>query len=127
MRCALKAHPAWDLLHLLQDARRDVSPELEAAMLDRFLAARPGLDREAFQHEYRALATSNAAGGDPDPTFGQGGKVAATFDGHGSAGAALALQPDGKLLVVGSSPVFAIGPFGDRSSTSPCCARMPAG
>jgi len=58
---ALKAHPAWDLLHLLQDARRDVSPELEAAMLDRFLAARPQLDRSAFLAEYRALASSNAA------------------------------------------------------------------
>ncbi|KQW69381.1 aminoglycoside phosphotransferase [Phenylobacterium sp. Root77] len=58
---ALRAHPAWDLTHLLQDARRDVSPELEAAMLDRFLAARPGLDREAFVHDYRALAASNAA------------------------------------------------------------------
>jgi aminoglycoside/choline kinase family phosphotransferase len=58
---ALKAHPAWDLTHLLQDARRDVSPELEAAMLDRFLAARPELDREAFLHDYRALAASNAA------------------------------------------------------------------
>ena len=58
---ALRAHPAWDLTHLLQDARRDVSPELEAAMLDRFLAARPPLDREAFIHDYRALAASNAA------------------------------------------------------------------
>lgn len=58
---ALRAHPAWDLTHLLQDARRDVSPELEAAMLDRFLAARPALDREAFVHDYRALAASNAA------------------------------------------------------------------
>lgn len=58
---ALRAHPAWDLTHLLQDARRDVSPELEAAMLDRFLAARPQLDREAFVHDYRALAASNAA------------------------------------------------------------------
>ena len=58
---ALRAHPAWDLLHLLQDARRDVSPELEFAMLDRFLAARPELDRETFLHDYRALAASNAA------------------------------------------------------------------
>lgn len=58
---ALKAHPAWDLLHLLQDARRDVSAELEAAMLDRFLVARPELDREAFLADYRALAASNAA------------------------------------------------------------------
>lgn len=58
---ALRAHPAWDLTHLLQDARRDIAPELEAAMLDRFLTARPVLDREAFVHDYRALAASNAA------------------------------------------------------------------
>ena len=57
---ALRAHPAWDLTHLLQDARRDVSPELERAMLDRFLA-RPSLDHETFHADYRALATSNAA------------------------------------------------------------------
>jgi aminoglycoside/choline kinase family phosphotransferase len=58
---ALRAHPAWDLTHLLQDARRDVSPELEASMLDRYLAARPQTDREAFLADYRALAASNAA------------------------------------------------------------------
>jgi len=58
---ALRAHPAWDLTHLLQDARRDVAPELEAAMLDRYLAARPQVDRAAFVADYRALAASNAA------------------------------------------------------------------
>jgi len=58
---AVRAHPAWDLTHLLQDARRDVSPELEAAMLDRFLARRPNLEREAFLADYRALAAANAA------------------------------------------------------------------
>lgn len=58
---ALRAHPAWDLTHLLQDARRDVTPELEAAMLDRYLAARPSLDGGAFIADYRALAASNAA------------------------------------------------------------------
>ena len=58
---ALRAHPAWDLTHLLQDARRDVSPELETAMLDRYLAARPELDGHAFRADYRALAASNAA------------------------------------------------------------------
>ena len=58
---ALKAHPAWDLTHLLQDARRDVVPELETAMLHRYLAARPDLDREAFLADYRRLAASNAA------------------------------------------------------------------
>jgi aminoglycoside/choline kinase family phosphotransferase len=58
---ALRAHPAWDLLSLLQDARRDVPGELERAMLDRYLAARPDLDREAFLADYAGLAALNAA------------------------------------------------------------------
>ena len=58
---ALRAHPAWDLLSLLQDARRDVSPELEAAMLERYLSARGHLDRQSFLADYRALAALNAA------------------------------------------------------------------
>ena len=58
---ALRAHPAWDLLSLLQDARRDVPPELEAAMLERYLNARKDLDRDAFLADYRALAALNAA------------------------------------------------------------------
>ncbi|WNO55159.1 aminoglycoside phosphotransferase family protein [Stakelama saccharophila] len=33
---ALAGHPAYDLVSLLQDARRDVPAELEAAMLDRY-------------------------------------------------------------------------------------------
>lgn len=58
---AVRAHPAWDLLHLLQDARRDVSPELEAAMLERYLGARRGeVERAAFLADYRALAALNA-------------------------------------------------------------------
>jgi hypothetical protein len=58
---ALRGHAAWDLTHLLQDARRDVEPALEAAMLERYLAARPALDADAFLADYRALAASNAA------------------------------------------------------------------
>jgi aminoglycoside/choline kinase family phosphotransferase len=58
---AVRTHPAWDLLSLLQDARRDVDPALERAMLDRYLAARPDLDPEAFEADYRALAAFNAA------------------------------------------------------------------
>ena len=59
---AVRGHPAWDLLHLLQDARRDVAPELETAMLDRYLAARgDALDRANFLQDYRALAALNAA------------------------------------------------------------------
>ena len=58
---AVRGHPAWDLLSLLQDARRDVAPELEAAMQTRFLAGRPELDREAFLADYAALGALNAA------------------------------------------------------------------
>ncbi|MEO0063374.1 MAG: hypothetical protein RLZZ08_1934 [Pseudomonadota bacterium] len=35
---ALVGHPAYDLVSLLQDARRDVSPQLEQRMLDRYCA-----------------------------------------------------------------------------------------
>jgi len=34
---ALVGHPAYDLVSLLQDARRDVSPQLEAAMFDHYV------------------------------------------------------------------------------------------
>jgi aminoglycoside/choline kinase family phosphotransferase len=36
---ALVGHPAYDLVSLLQDARRDVAPDLETAMLARYCAA----------------------------------------------------------------------------------------
>jgi aminoglycoside/choline kinase family phosphotransferase len=58
--CVL-AHPSWDLHSLLQDARRDVSPTLEAAALDHYFALRPGVDREAFMTDYAALAALNEA------------------------------------------------------------------
>ncbi|HEY3813307.1 MAG TPA: phosphotransferase [Caulobacteraceae bacterium] len=58
---ALRAHPAWDLHSLLQDARRDVSPELEAAALDRYFAQRPETERERFLDDYAALAALNEA------------------------------------------------------------------
>ena len=58
---AVRAHPAWDLHSLLQDARRDVAPELEAAALDHYFALRPGIDREAFGAAYAGLAALNEA------------------------------------------------------------------
>lgn len=57
----LRAHPSWDLLSLLQDARRDVSPNLEQAALDHYFALRPHIDRSAFMADYNALATLNEA------------------------------------------------------------------
>lgn len=45
---ALAGHPAYDLVSLLQDARRDVPPQVEAAMLARYKAiARPPADFDA--------------------------------------------------------------------------------
>lgn len=45
---ALVGHPAYDLVSLLQDARRDVRPELEADMLAYYrTAANPGPDFDA--------------------------------------------------------------------------------
>jgi aminoglycoside/choline kinase family phosphotransferase len=58
---ALRAHPSWDLLSLLQDARREVAPPLEAAMLDRYLAARPEIEAASFRADYAGLAALNAA------------------------------------------------------------------
>src|SRR3546814_13052767 len=51
---ALVGHPAYDLASVLEDARRDVSPAVEAAMLDRYIAA-TGQD-EAFRAASWALA-----------------------------------------------------------------------
>lgn len=45
---ALAGHPAYDLVSLLQDARRDVPPAVEAAMLDHYRAiANPPADFDA--------------------------------------------------------------------------------
>ena len=46
---------------LLQDARRDVAPELEALALDHYFALRPDTDREAFMASYKGLAALNEA------------------------------------------------------------------
>jgi aminoglycoside/choline kinase family phosphotransferase len=51
---ALVGHPAYDLVSLLQDARRDVPAPIETAMIARFSKAR-GLDLAAFQASYAAL------------------------------------------------------------------------
>ena len=56
---ALRAHPAWDLSMLLHDARRQVTPERESAVLNRYLQARPALDPEAFRADYQALGALN--------------------------------------------------------------------
>jgi aminoglycoside/choline kinase family phosphotransferase len=51
---ALSGHPAYDLASVLEDARRDVSPAIERAMLDRYIAATG--HGAAFEAAYWALA-----------------------------------------------------------------------
>lgn len=56
---ALVGHPAYDLVSLLQDARRDVRPELEAAMIDYYVEkARPP---ESFRADYALLGAQRNA------------------------------------------------------------------
>jgi hypothetical protein len=49
-------HPAYDLVSLLQDARRDIPQQIEARAIARYLAARPELDPDAFRAAYAACA-----------------------------------------------------------------------
>lgn len=56
---ALAGHPAYDLVSLLQDARRDVDPEVERAMLERYRAA-TGVG-EDFMAAYHVLGAQRNA------------------------------------------------------------------
>lgn len=60
---ALVGHPAYDLVSLLQDARRDVSPALERRMLDRYLShAGVGPESvEVFRADYARLGAQRNA------------------------------------------------------------------
>jgi hypothetical protein len=51
---ALVGHPAYDLASVLEDARRDVPPDIERSMIDRYIAATGKGD--AFERAYWALA-----------------------------------------------------------------------
>jgi hypothetical protein len=46
----------YDLVSLLEDSRRDIAPDLVAAMRARYLDAFPALDRAAFDASFAALA-----------------------------------------------------------------------
>jgi N-acetylmuramate 1-kinase len=50
---ALAGHPAYDLVSILQDARRDVPPELEAQMLDHYASLTGSGDE--FRYHYALL------------------------------------------------------------------------
>ncbi|HWY17471.1 MAG TPA: phosphotransferase, partial [Solirubrobacteraceae bacterium] len=48
--------PSYDLVSLIEDARRDVSASLRGAMTERYLAAFPVLDRSTFLRSAAILA-----------------------------------------------------------------------
>jgi aminoglycoside/choline kinase family phosphotransferase len=52
---------AYDLVSLLEDARRDIAPSLVAEMLERYLAAFPRQDRDACMTSYAVLGAQRNA------------------------------------------------------------------
>ncbi len=56
---AMNGHPAYDLVSLLQDARRDVSPELEAEMIELYLTDHP--EHTDFFADYARLGAQRNA------------------------------------------------------------------
>ncbi|WP_206430523.1 phosphotransferase [Sphingomonas sp. ABOLG] len=56
---ALAGHPAYDLVSLLQDARRDVAPELENAMIELYCNVTG--EGEAFMRAYHVLGAQRNA------------------------------------------------------------------
>jgi len=58
---ALVGPVSYDLVSLLQDARRDIAEELAEEMLSYYLAAFPGLDRKPFEASYVLLGAQRAA------------------------------------------------------------------
>ncbi len=53
---AVIGSPAYDLVSLLEDARRDVSPDLVSGLSEHYLAAFPGFDRGTFTTAAAVLA-----------------------------------------------------------------------
>ena len=51
---ALQGHPAYDLVSILQDARRDVTPQIETAMIAHYIR-QSGQDDAAFRSAYALL------------------------------------------------------------------------
>ncbi|CCQ72587.1 aminoglycoside phosphotransferase family protein [Magnetospira sp. QH-2] len=58
---ALAGPPAYDVMSLLEDARRDIAPDLKQRMLNRYGAAFPALDRAAFETAFTILAAQRHA------------------------------------------------------------------
>jgi aminoglycoside/choline kinase family phosphotransferase len=58
---ALAGPASYDFISLVEDARRDIAPELIAAMRARYLAGFPALDRDAFEASCAVLAAQRHA------------------------------------------------------------------
>jgi aminoglycoside/choline kinase family phosphotransferase len=58
---AVRAPLCFDLMSLVEDARRDVPAALRAALIARWLDAFPGLDREAFELAWAVTAAQRHA------------------------------------------------------------------
>jgi aminoglycoside/choline kinase family phosphotransferase len=58
---AVRAPACFDLMSLVEDARRDVPAALRTALVERYLAAFPALDREAFDLAWAVMAAQRHA------------------------------------------------------------------
>ena len=58
---AVSGHPAYDLMSLLEDARRDLGSGVKARMLKRYFSAFPELDRRNFETAFSILAAQRHA------------------------------------------------------------------
>ena len=58
---AVAGAAAYDLMSLLEDARRDIAPDLFAMLKERYFAAFPGLDRGAFETVFAILGAQRHA------------------------------------------------------------------
>lgn len=57
---AMRGPASYDVVSLLQDARRDVAEGLENFMIERYLAARAEFEREAFLASYAVMGAQRA-------------------------------------------------------------------
>jgi aminoglycoside/choline kinase family phosphotransferase len=58
---AQRGHAAYDLVSLIEDARRDIAPDLHAAMLDRYLVGAGVGDRAGFSAAFAMLGAQRHA------------------------------------------------------------------
>ena len=58
---ALAGPTAYDVMSLLEDARRDIAEDLKKSMLERYFQAFPGLDRPSFETAFAILGAQRHA------------------------------------------------------------------